>query len=111
MRPTEARRVSSFAAASKHEAPPWRSRLIGTDGLYSKSPFHDQWCYCNLGGNWGARLKFAGYDLVIVQGKSAEPVFLHIDDDEATLLPADHLWGRTVWVGSSGSRAASQHAG
>jgi aldehyde:ferredoxin oxidoreductase len=39
----------------------------------------------------------AGWDMVIVEGKSAKPVYLHINDDEAELRDASHLWGQSVW--------------
>ena len=51
----------------------------------------------NSGGKWGAELKFAGYDMVIVEGRAASPVYLVINDGEAELFSADDLWGTTVW--------------
>jgi aldehyde:ferredoxin oxidoreductase len=51
----------------------------------------------NSGGFWGPELKFAGYDMVIVQGKSPSPVYLWVYDDDARLLPAEGMWGKTVW--------------
>ncbi len=37
-----------------------------------KSPLHNLFSYCNLGGDWGARLKMAGYDALVVHGKADE---------------------------------------
>ncbi|MCP3867237.1 MAG: aldehyde ferredoxin oxidoreductase family protein [Gammaproteobacteria bacterium] len=51
----------------------------------------------NSGGYFGAELKFAGWDMIIFEGKAASPVYLHISDDHAELLPADDLWGKSVW--------------
>ena len=51
----------------------------------------------NSGGYFGAELKFAGWDMIIFEGRAEQPVYLYIQDDEATLLPADDLWGRSVW--------------
>lgn len=48
------------------------------------------------GAQWGTELKTAGYDGVIVTGKSAKPVYLAIDDDEVVLRDAGSLWGRGV---------------
>ncbi len=48
------------------------------------------------GGFFGAELKRAGYDAVVVSGRAAEPVYLYIDDGVATLRPAAHLWGKTT---------------
>ncbi len=46
------------------------------------------------GGWWGAELKFAGYDGLVIEGKSAKPVYILIEDDKVKILPADHLWGK-----------------
>jgi len=51
----------------------------------------------NSGGYFGAELKFAGWDMVIFEGRSAKPVYLAIEDDKAELRDAAHLWGQTVW--------------
>ncbi len=51
----------------------------------------------NSGGHWGPELKFAGYDMVIVEGKAAEPVYLWIYDDAVEIKNARHLWGKTTW--------------
>jgi aldehyde:ferredoxin oxidoreductase len=59
-----------------------------------KSPLHDQWCYCNLGGNWGARLKFAGYDGIIVHGRSDKLMYLFIEDGKIELRDAAGFKGK-----------------
>lgn len=51
----------------------------------------------NSGGQFGGELKMAGYDMVILEGRSPHPVYLYIEDDRARLIPADHLWGMSVW--------------
>ena len=51
----------------------------------------------NSGGYFGAELKFAGWDMVIFEGKSKKPVYLSIEDDKAELKDASHLWGKTVF--------------
>ncbi len=45
-------------------------------------------------GYWAAYLKHAGYDAVIVTGRSGRPVYLWIDDDRVELRSAAHLWGK-----------------
>ncbi|MEA3407411.1 MAG: aldehyde ferredoxin oxidoreductase N-terminal domain-containing protein [Chloroflexota bacterium] len=47
----------------------------------------------NIGAQWGAELKRAGYDGIIVTGASETPVQIVIRDDEVRIAPADHLWG------------------
>ena len=51
----------------------------------------------NSGGYFGAELKFAGWDMVIFEGRSEKPVYLSIEDDQVELRDAAHLWGKTVW--------------
>ncbi|MBM3133452.1 MAG: hypothetical protein FJZ95_10560, partial [Chloroflexi bacterium] len=52
--------------------------------------------YANAGGSWGAWLKFAGFDGVIVTGKSERPVYLYLHNGEVELRDAKELWGRTT---------------
>ena len=35
--------------------------------------------------------------MIIFEGKSPTPVYLYVVNDKAELLPADHIWGTTVW--------------
>jgi aldehyde:ferredoxin oxidoreductase len=46
-----------------------------------------------FGGYWGAELKFAGYDAVIVQGKAKKPVYININEDEVEIKDAKGIWG------------------
>ncbi len=67
-----------------------------TGGRYMvlcKSPLTGLIACSNSGGHFGAELKAAGYDLIIFEGASPEPVYLSIRDEEVTLKPASHLWG------------------
>jgi len=54
-------------------------------------------CYGNLGGFFGPFLKKAGYDGVVISGRSAEPVYLWIHDGEAEILDGSLLWGKGVY--------------
>ncbi|KJS20872.1 MAG: aldehyde:ferredoxin oxidoreductase [Clostridiaceae bacterium BRH_c20a] len=49
------------------------------------------------GAQWGPELKYAGYDGIILKGKSPKPVYLMIKDDVVELRDAGHLWGTTTW--------------
>ncbi|MEM3493763.1 MAG: aldehyde ferredoxin oxidoreductase family protein [Thermoplasmata archaeon] len=51
----------------------------------------------NCGGDWGAALKFAGYNHIIVSGRSERPVYLLIDDERVELREAKNLWGSDTW--------------
>ena len=48
----------------------------------------------NMGGNLAAMLKFAGFDHVVIKGKSEKPVYLWIHDGKAELRDAEFLWGK-----------------
>ncbi len=59
-----------------------------------KSPVTETHSYSNIGGDFGAELKFAGYNTITITGKSPTPVYLWIDDDRVELRDASHLWGK-----------------
>jgi aldehyde:ferredoxin oxidoreductase len=67
-------------------------------GVYGKSPLPQgqRFCYGNLGGSFGAELKFAGYDGLILQGKADRPAVLSIRDGRVRLREADDLWGKST---------------
>jgi aldehyde:ferredoxin oxidoreductase len=46
-------------------------------------------------GTFGAEMKRAGYDAVILTGKAERPVYLWIDDDSVQLLDAEQIWGKS----------------
>ena len=50
--------------------------------------------YCNLGGDWGARLKSAGYDAILVRGRAERPVYLLVEEQACGLKDASWLWGK-----------------
>lgn len=53
----------------------------------------------NAGGFFGAELKFAGIDMIILEGKATRPVYLWIQDDEAELIDAEgFIWGESTWT-------------
>jgi len=47
----------------------------------------------SIGGHFGAELKYAGYDGIVVRGAAQQPVYLSVVDGEAELLDAGQLWG------------------
>jgi aldehyde:ferredoxin oxidoreductase len=67
-------------------------------GAYAKSPLPtgQRFCYGNLGGTFGAELKFAGYDALILQGRADRPAILSIRDGRIDLQGAGDLWGRST---------------
>lgn len=63
----------------------------------------------NSGGHFGAALRFAGWDAIVITGRASRPVYLWIDDTEARLLHADDLWGRTFWEAEATLQARHGH--
>lgn len=47
----------------------------------------------HCGGMIGAAIKKAGWDAIVIEGASDEPVYLKIDDDNVEIKPADQVWG------------------
>jgi aldehyde:ferredoxin oxidoreductase len=86
--------------------------MASTSGRYAvvtKGPLTNAIACSNSGGKFGAELKFAGYDLLILEGRSPEPVYLHIVNDTVELLPAGELWGSTVWQTEEWIKARHQN--
>jgi aldehyde:ferredoxin oxidoreductase len=95
-------KVDALAPANKliMATGPLTGTPVSTGGRYSvitKGALTGAIACSNSGGYFGAELKFAGWDMVIFEGKSAKPVYLAIEDDRAELRDAAHLWGKTVW--------------
>lgn len=78
--------------------------LVGTDlpatsRVYavSKLPSSGTIGWCGAGGfNFGCELKNAGYDHLVITGKSKTPVYIRIIDDDIQICDADRLWGMGV---------------
>ena len=95
-------KVDPLSAANKliMATGPLTGTPASTGGRYSvitKGALTGAIACSNSGGYFGAELKFAGWDMVIFEGKSAKPVYLSIEDDQAELRDASQLWGKTVW--------------
>ena len=59
-----------------------------------KSPVNGHLMHSAMGGFWPAEIKHAGYDTIIIRGKSPAPVYLWIHNDDVVLRDATHLWGK-----------------
>jgi aldehyde:ferredoxin oxidoreductase len=81
----------------------WTSPLVGTGAIsmvktcgVTKSPATGTILMSLMGGYFGPELRFAGADGLILRGVAAEPVYLLIQNGQAELKPAGHLWGKTT---------------
>ncbi len=61
--------------------------LLPTNPYFAVSDSH-------MGGQFGPLMKFAGWDGIIVEGKSDKPVWLKIDEDKVSIEDASHVWGK-----------------
>jgi aldehyde:ferredoxin oxidoreductase len=52
--------------------------------------------HSTMGGFIGSELKYAGFDGLIIIGRSEKPVYIYIKDGEASIMPAEDLWGLNV---------------
>jgi aldehyde:ferredoxin oxidoreductase len=77
--------------------------LVGTGAItgascniITKSSLTGTLACAKMRGHFGAELKYAGFDMVIIEGKAEGPVILSIMDDRVKLMPALEYWGRST---------------
>jgi len=75
------------------------SRIWGSSryGVYTKSPQTGLYSESYSGGKVPEAIDSAGYDAIVIQGRSAAPVVLGIHPDEVLFHPADELWGKETY--------------
>jgi aldehyde:ferredoxin oxidoreductase len=78
---------------------PLNSTLAPSSGrleIVTRSPLTGIFGDSNSGGHFAPEMKQAGYDMIVIKGRSSHPVYLWIDDDEVQIRDAGHLWGKSV---------------
>ena len=65
--------------------------------VVTKSPLTGIFGESDSGGTWGAMLKKAGFDGIVIEGRSDRPVYLWISEGKAEIREAKHLWGRDTY--------------
>ncbi|MBC8471898.1 MAG: aldehyde ferredoxin oxidoreductase, partial [Planctomycetes bacterium] len=93
--------VEPFDSANKiiFATGPLTGSQAPTGGRYmvvTKSPLSGTIASSNSGGFWGAELKRAGYDFIIIEGKSDKPCYIHINDNTVEIKDAKKYWGKLV---------------
>jgi aldehyde:ferredoxin oxidoreductase len=75
-------------------------KIIGSGrcGVGAKSPLTGACGEAEAGGMWGAELRRAGYDGIIIEGRAQTPVYLWIYDDRVEIRDARKIWGAEVGV-------------
>jgi len=79
---------------------PLTGTCASTGGRYSvitKGALTGAIACSNSGGYLGAEMKFAGYDMIIFEGKAKKPTYLCLINDKAELCDASEIWGTSVW--------------
>jgi aldehyde:ferredoxin oxidoreductase len=69
---------------------------VGRFNVVTKGPLTGAIAASNSGGSFGPEMKFAGYDMLIIEGKSKKPVYLWINDDQVEIRDAGKIWGKEV---------------
>lgn len=79
-------------------------RLVGTGApcatrmnIDSKNVFTGGIGSSNVGGRFPSELKFAGFDHIVISGKSDKPVYLWIHDDKVEIRDAKPFWGKLIF--------------
>ena len=62
-----------------------------------RSPLTGIWNEANLGGHWGAELRFAGFDGIVITGRAEKPVYLYINGDHIEVRDASQVWGKDTF--------------
>src|SRR5271157_1917409 len=65
--------------------------------LVTRSPLTGSALDSHCGGNFGPRMKFAGYDYIYITGKAAKPTYLYIKEDKIEFRDASDLWGKGIY--------------
>ena len=79
---------------------PLNGTLSPTGGRWmvgAKSPATRILVSGNGGGMWGAEIKWAGFDALVIKGRAKEPCYLMVSNDTIEILPARDLWGKDTW--------------
>ncbi|MBN2422079.1 aldehyde ferredoxin oxidoreductase family protein [Candidatus Woesearchaeota archaeon] len=79
---------------------PFAGTLVPVSSKYTavaKSPLTDSIGFGIASGYFGAELKRAGYDGIVIRGRADKLVYLFIDDDVIQIKDASHLKGKTTW--------------
>lgn len=56
----------------------------------------------HVGGELAHKLKYAGWDFVIIEGESAKPVYIYIENEKVELRDASKIWGQGTFRSVSG---------
>ena len=64
----------------------------------TRSPLTGAFARSVCGADFGAWMKFAGYEIIIIEGKAERPVYIHLTTDGCQILDAGEIWGKDTKV-------------
>ncbi len=72
----------------------------------TRSPLTGAFARSVCGADFGAWLKFTGYEVIIVEGRAEKPVYLHLADNTCKIIDAGEIWGQNtketqLWLNQS----------
>lgn len=79
---------------------PFAGTTVPTSGrhqIIAKSPLTGIYGEGDAGGTWGTGLKRCGYDGIVIEGRSAKPVYIMVREGGAEILDGQSLWGRDTY--------------
>jgi len=68
----------------------------GRNSVGAKSPLTGGIGFSEAGGFWGAELRHAGFDAIIVEGRSEKPCYIYIKDGQVEIRNGSTVWGKTT---------------
>ncbi len=80
---------------------------MGRYDVVCKAPLTGLLAASNSGGSFGPEVKFAGYDMIIIEGAAKKPVYIWVYDDKVEIRDASDIWGKNVPDTTEALRAAT----
>ncbi len=75
----------------------------------SKSPATGTFLDCYVGGHYMAEMKFAGFDAFVFLGRADKPSYVHVEDGNAEVRSATHLWGKGAFETTNTLKEELEH--
>ena len=66
------------------------------NSVAGRSPLTGHWADSSCGGFFAPELRYAGYDGIVITGKSPEPSVLLIEDDKIAIVDGTEYWGKGI---------------
>jgi aldehyde:ferredoxin oxidoreductase len=90
---------SGLGAKYLYEMTDERTNPLGPENplIFMTGPFTGTSVPLSGSGTWGANFKKAGFDGIIITGKSEKPIYLWVHDGKWEIRDASHLWGKDTY--------------